>query len=98
MLSPRQFDVPTKIHFVTPEAQDVGSVYADCIVPHDGATSFYFGQSCVAILGKSYLLIGPRKIHRSALRAVKPYWCEPVETFGILPVEASFRSRLRASA
>ena len=98
MLSPKQFDVPTKVHFVSPEGSDVGTVFVDCVVPHDGGTSFYFGKSCVAILGDNYLMIGPRRIDRSALRAIRPYWYEPAETIGIQPVEAPLRSRLRATA
>ena len=73
MLSPKAFSIPAKVHFVSPHGADVGSVFVDCLVPHDGGTSFYFGKVCVAILTESYLMIGPRQRKRSSLRREKPF-------------------------
>ena len=85
LLSPKQFDVATKIHFVSSDGLDVGSVYADCVVPHPGGTSFYFGKACVAILSESYLIIGTRQLERSVLRNAKPFWYDSAETIELLP-------------
>ena len=98
MLSPKQFNVPTKIHFASPEGADVGSVFVDCLVPHPGGISFYFGKSCVAILSESYLLIGPRQLDRSALREEKPFWYDPTETGVMLSDGHPLRAALRAIA
>jgi len=93
LLSPKQFDLATNIHFVSPEGLDVGScVYADCIVPHPGGTSFYFGRSCVAILSQSYLIISTRQLERSALRNEKPFWYDSAETIELLPAEHPLRA------
>ena len=73
MLLPKQFDVPTKFLFVSPSGSNVGSVFVDRVVQDAGDTSFYFGQSCVAILSDSYLLIGARRLERAALGREKPF-------------------------
>ena len=98
MVSPKQFDVPTKIHFASPLDSDVGSVFVDRVVLHSGGTDFYFGKSCVAILTESYLMVGPRQVDRSALREKQPFWYDPFETIVKLPVGHPLSSLLRAIA
>jgi hypothetical protein len=98
VLSPKQFDVPTKVHFASPTGSDVGSVLVDWVVPHSGGTSFYFGKLCVAILSDSYLMIGPRQLERSALRDEKPFWYDPTEKGVMLPEGHPLRAVLRAIA
>lgn len=90
MFSPKQFNVPTKIDFVSPRRSVVGSVFVDRVVDHPGGTSFYLGQLCVAILSDSYLLIGTRQLERRALRQEKPFRHGP-------RMKVSQRSPMRSS-
>ena len=73
-MSPKQFDIPTKVHFLSASGSDVGSVFVDQVVPHDGGARFYFGRSCVATLSDTCLVIGPKQIERSVLSEEKPFW------------------------
>jgi hypothetical protein len=98
MLSPEVFPIPTKVHFVSPEGLVVGTVFVDCVVPHPGGTSFYFGKICVAILTDSYLMIGPRLRERNALRREKPFWLDGGQTARKFPLEYSSRAVLGATA
>ena len=98
MLSPKQFDVPIKIHFASREGSDVGSVFVDKVVPDAEGTIFYFGKTCTAVLSEQNLMIGPRQIDRSALREKKPFWYDPTESVVMLPVEHPLRAVLRALA
>lgn len=98
MVSPKQFNVPTKIHFASPTDSDVGSVFVDRMVSHLGGTTFYLGKSCVAILSDSGLMIGSRRVDRSALRDEKPFWYDPFETVVKLPTGHPLTAVLRAIA
>jgi hypothetical protein len=98
MVSPKQFNVPTKIHFASLTDSDLGSVFVDRMVHHSGGASFYFGKSLVAILTASYLMIGPRQVDRSALREEQPFWYDPFETVVKLPAGHPLSSLLKAIA
>ena len=93
-MSPEQFQLPTKIHFVSPDGEDVGSVFSDSLVTHPGGTSFHFGMACVATIDSDCLLIGPRKIDRSVLRTVRPFWWE-AEGSGLSGIEPLLGPSLR---
>ena len=97
MLSSKQFDMPTKIHFASPDGSEIGSIFVDCVMPHPGGTSFYFGQSCVAILTEDYLMIGPRQMDRSGLSEVEPFWSDSTETVEVIADRRSSKAELRAS-
>jgi len=79
ILSPKQFDVPVKIHFASPEGSDVGSVFVDRVIPQREGIRFFFGKSSVAVLNDNCLLIGSRQLARVAIRQKKPFWYDFVE-------------------
>jgi hypothetical protein len=97
-LSPQEFDVPVKIHFVSPAGSDVGSVFVDKVVSHPEGTSFYFGKSRAAFLSDHSLKIGPRRIDRSALRDKDPYWYDPTESVVMLSAGHPLRAALKVIA
>ena len=85
MLFLKQFNRPVKIHFVSSAGTDVGSVFADFLLPHSGGAHFYFGKSCVASLNENHLVIGTRQLERAALANKRPFWYDSRETPYISP-------------
>lgn len=64
-MEPSKSDALTKIHFLDSSGSNVGAVFADRVLRHQGEIKFYFGSVCVAILGEQSLKLGSRQLKGS---------------------------------